>query len=548
MNPNYEAMWNVIEKEVTKRRTETMESNSHIQKRKMFPAAVVFACCMIVAVPATIAGVALNWESLIGGKTITTALDNGFGQRYDLHAKSEGATMTINGVVTDGEKMKVLFSIETPEDVRQYDKIGIKQMAIKDEKSNNIQLSEELKYDPASGKMQVINGTINDLKYDQASGKLLGIYETLNELGDQKKSYTLEAEGLFFKKNKEIALKSGVKVGDVIDTGIKRYPTIQIESIRELNRQLAVRYRITDVTSDAAQGNPHFSLKTSDNRELNSPPTALPNNRPGLLMEQVFDITEKDWDKSELQFVYSEEMKVLPSKWNFKLTVDGKKASEVIYTRKLEISEEEERRLGYRLEELVITPLEIRVGTVTSTLENALENGRTNYESERLLIGDQVVEGTSAMKNYVFNGFESRLVFQSPEWYKDWSKVPMKLLFQDARVSKSDRSDNWVRLQKPSLQKQHMDMKIESFDVRYTYYLDGADLVVESSSDSPNFLAVIESRLRVNDAIVFRKNDPNDYTKYVERFKIADLNGKLELKPYIYSYKDPTNTIEIKLN
>ncbi|MCR8643279.1 DUF4179 domain-containing protein [Paenibacillus sp. N1-5-1-14] len=532
MKPDYDAMWNAIEKEVTKRKLEMKESNSNMQKRKLVPAAVVFACCMIVAVPAAVAGVALNWDSLMGGKTVTTALDNGFGQRYDLHAKSEGATMTVNGVVTDGEKMKVMVSVELPEGVNQSDIIGIKQMTMKDESGNSTKL----------------NGY---LKYDQASGKLLGIYEMKDELKDKKKSYALEAEGLFFINNKEVSLKSGVKAGDIIDTGVKMSPSIQVESLIESNNQLEVRYRIKGDAPTLNNAYLRLGLKTSDGKEINANTTVLPNDQSGLYVSQIFNITAQEWDKAGLYLKYNEETKVIPSKWNFNLKVDGKKASEAIYKRKLVTTKAEQEQTGQKLDQLVITPLEIRIDIQKDPSLVAPKNGRVSYNSARLMIGEQEVKGSFGLKMGEGDKFDEMYAFQSPEWFKDWSKVPMKLLLGDATVSKRDTSKHWMVLNKPTTNKQHVEIRLDGMDIPFTYYLEGKDLVVESDSDSPQFLGISQSVMRSNGTDIYPEyvpSGPSRVKKNVERYKNVDLNSKLELNPGFYYYKDPTNQIEIKLN
>lgn len=68
--------------------------------------------------------------------------------------------MNLNGVVTDGEKMKMLISLDTKTDLSQY--IGIAT-------EKNTMTSE-------SGSEAKVYG---NLEYDPVSKKLLGVYETL---------------------------------------------------------------------------------------------------------------------------------------------------------------------------------------------------------------------------------------------------------------------------------------------------------------------------------------------------------------------------------
>jgi hypothetical protein len=81
--------------------------------------------------------------------------------------------------------------------------------------------------------------------------------------------------------------------------------------------------------------------------------------------------------------------------------------------------------------------------------------------------------------------FEMVYQFESPEWYKDWSPVPMKLILKDAVVTKRDTSENWITLSKPDQNKQSAELKLDGYAIHFTYHTAGKDLVVESESEFP---------------------------------------------------------------
>lgn len=537
LQPNYDTMWTEIEQEVSKRKS-VMEQNSTYHRRKFVPATIVILCFMVIAVPA-FAGVALNWDSLIGGKNVTTALNNGFGQRYDLSVSHEGVTMSLNGVVTDGEKMKMIVSLDSEESPTLYDAVVLERTSIIDE----------------SGTSEKVNGY---LKYDKTSGKLLGIYETKDELQTNKKKYTFEAENLVFYKFKEALLNSSHQVGDVISTGTKQYPNIQIQSVTESKNQLMVRYKVSASSLDGGKGNPHLVLKTKNNGNIEGMITQLPHEGSDLLIEQIFKLTEEEWETADLYFNYIEEAKRVDSTWNFDFTVDGKKASEAIYSRKLQASMELQQKAGMTLENLIITPLKIKVDILQDiSNKRQQEEGTVFYKTVHLTIGDKKIKGEfnfgkvdpkkgiDPKKNAI--GYQ----FESPEWYKDWSPVPMKLMLKDAVVTKRDKTTNWITLSKPSKKKQFAGLKLEGFEIRFTYYMDGKDLIVQSESDSSQFKGIDQSMMRVDGNEVYLESAVRGMVTTntrIERYKIDDMEGILELNPGFYKYSDPSLDMVVNLD
>lgn len=198
------------------------------------------------------------------------------------------------------------------------------------------------------------------LEYDPESQKLIGVYETPDTLKDDKKDYKFEARNLIFYRNQNIPLQSNHQAGDTIDTGVKQYPSIQIESVRHVSNQTIIRYKVAASPSDLGRGNPHLVVSTAG-QENEAIPTIMPNEGSDLFIEQVFNITESDWKEASLHFSYIEEAKRISGTWKFDFKADGQKASEAIYTKKLYNSPEFQEKTGITLDQLVVTPLDIQI-------------------------------------------------------------------------------------------------------------------------------------------------------------------------------------------
>lgn len=120
----------------------------------------------------------IDWDR-IGGRGVASAINNGIGQQYDLQSASSGVTMNLSGVVTDGEKMKMLISLDTSIDLSKYTGFATEKNILKDESDSNAKVYGYLGYDPESQ-------------------KLIGVYETPDTLKDGTKEFTFEAQNLIF--------------------------------------------------------------------------------------------------------------------------------------------------------------------------------------------------------------------------------------------------------------------------------------------------------------------------------------------------------------
>lgn len=524
--PDYDLMWTAIENEAHNRRVNLQTSQKATRQRgKVIPISIVFSCFLLVAIP-VFASVTIDWDR-IGGGSVANALNNGIGQQYDLQSSSSGVTMNLNGVVTDGEKMKMLVSLDTPTDLTQYTGFATEINTMTSEYKSKAKVYGYFGYDPDSQ-------------------KLIGVYETPDTLKDDTKEYTFEAQNLIFYRDRDIRLNSNHQPGDTMITGVAQYPTIHIESVRQDGNQTVIRYKVAASPSDLGHGNPHLVVHTGD-QELDAIPTILPSEDKDLLIEQVFNMTKTDWTDASIHFSYIEEAKRILGTWKFDFKADGQKASEAIYTNKLLTSPEFQEKSRITLEQLVITPLDIQI---LINEEGSLKNGIVHYNIAQLAIGDNIITGVRTLKGNLPESYQHLFQFESPEWYKNWSDVPMKLILKDAVVEKRDTTKNWITLNKPKQEKQYTKLNVDGFDIQFTYYMEGESLIVESQSESPGFRGVNQTTLRINGKEVVPKITPKGMVSTeinVDSYSGIPLDEMIELNPGIYKYTDPDRDVEVKL-
>ncbi|CAM4384602.1 DUF4179 domain-containing protein [Paenibacillus xylanexedens] len=524
--PDYDLMWTTIEKEAHKRRVNLNSSQKSAGYRaKAIPISIIFTFFLLVAIP-VFASMTIDWDR-IGGRGVASAINNGIGQQYDLQSASSGVTMNLNGVVTDGEKMKMLISLDTSTDLSPYSEFATEENTIIGESDARANVYGYLGRDPDTQ-------------------KLIGIYETADTLKGGTKEFTFEAKNLILYRDRDIFLKSNQHTGESMVTGVSQFPAIHIESVRHADNQTVIRYKVEVVSSDLESVNPRLRVHTGA-QVVDAIPTILPSEEKGLLIEQVFDISEADWANANLHFSYVEAAKRLTGTWKFDFVANGKKASEAIYTKKLYTNPEFQAKTGVTLDQLVITPLNLQI---LIDEEGSYTEGIVQYKSIQMIIDDKTITGVQTTKGGRSENNQQLFHFESPEWYQNWSDVPMKLILKDAIVEKRDTTKNWIHLNEPAKQKQYTKLTVDGLEIQFSYYKDGEKLIVESYSKTPSFRGVNQTMLRINGKEVVPEINPQGMTPvkiHIDTYKDIPFDGHIELNPGIYKYSDPDKNVEIQL-
>ena len=312
------------------------------------------------------------------------------------------------------------------------------------------------------------------------------------------------------------------------------------------DNQTVIRYKVEVAASDLESVKPHLRVHTGS-QVVDAIPTILPNEEKGLLIEQVFDISEADWANANLHFNYVEAAKRLTGTWKFDFVANGKKASEAIYTKKLYTNPEFQAKTGVTLDQLVITPLNLQI---LIDEEGSYTEGIVQYKSIQMIIDDKTITGVQATKGGRSENNQQLFDFESPEWYQNWSDVPMKLILKDAIVQKRDTTKNWIHLNEPKKQKQYTKLTVDGLEIQFSYYRDGEKLIVESYSKTPSFRGINQTMLRINGKEVFPEINPQGMTPakiHIDTYKDIPFDGHIELNPGIYKYSDPDKNVEIQL-
>lgn len=526
--PDFEAMWGRIQVQLEASRADTGSmKRTFTLKRKLIPIAVTAS--FLAAVPA-MAGVDLNWERLWSGKSTMNALSIGFGERLNLRVISHGIPLTLAGVVTDDQRTHIPFFLETKE-IPPYDAVRFAKAELTDGSGTGRELLTQLRRDPDEN-------------------RFIGMFQAENSLRNGTENYRVQVKDLVFYRHRQTELtkdpaKSEKRSFTLPGTDFRK---LTVTSVLREGRILTLRYEIETSATATIQSSPGLVLQVEGKTLTPKYGAMLPPTDTGALaLQSTFELSDEQLKSAVLQFTCLEESERLEGSWDFSFRADREKARQAIYRQDLDPAKMANDSV-LEFKELVVTPLEIRLNYRDKVLhDKRLSFPSLRYEKAVLHLGDRDIEGFSRM----LENDDTYLYFDSPEWYKDWSKVPMSLTLSEPFIQDQARDDHMLRLDSPSAKKKTVSTTLGNFPVTFTYYMDKEDLIVESSSPDRNFYGITQTYITSGKKRLMAEMKPrppggNGTNKTIERY--LDIpKGDLFLNPYLYLYTDPSKKVEISI-
>lgn len=537
-SPDYEAMWSRIQRQLEEERVVRSSSSGNQTWRKRLIAAAIAASFLIVfpvMAHYSFGSLENSWDGLWSGKSTTAAINNGLGNRLDLTKTSGGIPFTLHGVVADDKHMNILFTMDTP-DMPEYDAVDF-------------------------GKAELIDGTGKteqpraQFKSDRTNHQLVGLFEADNNLKDKSSSYRLHIRNLRFYKQRNIPLAldpTADSLNKGVIPGAKGFTQLKIVELTRQGSVLTVGYEIAAVEGNPLLDYAGLTLAAGSESIAGKVQSRLlfpkEDGIVRLACQSTFDISDSLLKQARFELSVLEQSGERKGAWDFSFQADKKRAEETIYSTKLKLKENA-GDLSMQLTRMIITPLEIRI-LIEQDQDGEAQASWTSigYEKAALVVGGKEITGRYDVTEDHQHLF---LRFESPEWYRDWSKVPMKLILSNRHVIVQAPEQHYIHLTSPSAAKQTIETTLHRFPVTIAYYKEDKDLIVETSSSDPLFEGITMTRI---DTAADRLVAEPDITplvpgtnKNIERY--VDIPaGDYQLDLYSYRWHEPDKSIEIPIH
>ncbi|WP_281884232.1 DUF4179 domain-containing protein [Paenibacillus sp. YYML68] len=531
--PDFEAMWEKLQAEQQQETLSSGHRRKRVSRRLLLPAIV--AAAMLVAAP-VVAGVSMGWTELFGRIGVKTAVEGGFGSPLDIKISSAGTTLSLHGVVTDDQTLDVLFTMQLPS-LPAYDVMEFEHKTLTTSSGTTLPLDDLIQRKPST----------QSAESGESGHELTGLLEARYGLGKKREQLGLSLRDLVFLRYSEVQLPAApasLQDHDELHSGT-RFGELRIVSVFREKDVYTIRYEVP-VTQEDQRLDPRLSLK-SEGQAMSSYSAVLPSEQEGVSLRQdTYRLTDEELSRAKLHFSYLEKVHTIAGTWETSFTADGRRASQATYRKKLDAALVDPETTMKPME-LVVTPLHIRV--LLENESHSPNRAYLHYDNVELLLNGQTLSG--GLWHTEESGWSYR--FESPEWSKDWSHVPMTLQLSEAWVS-NRANEMWFPLQDVSESKQTIETSLDGFPVTLTYYQQGQDLIVESHSDNAQFRGISQTAVKRDGKAVYPAENPmppggNGSNRRADRYPgLLAEQGTLQLSPGFYSYSVPEKLVRVPIN
>ena len=524
--PNYDAMWEQIERKVSERRGEGAAPAGG-RRRVRAAALIAVAVGSLLAVPA-FARMPLAWDELWQRLGVESAVKSGFGEAIDRTVTSGGVPFTLRGVVADDRQTALLFEMG----VEPGDRVAAFEEAILvGEDGSETPLYEHHSVDE-SGKL---------------SGKLMA-YKGLGR-GGERLELRLKDVVFYEPRRLEVASRAeALAEGTEIELEAGSFSKLTIKTFERTEDLLTIRYEVEMETADDRRAGPSLELSAGGKRVEAMQQTVLPSEREDLLVaESTYRLTDAQAADAAWRFGYLEEVDRAEGDWRVAFESSGSMQAAVAYRKKLSVVRADDYS-WLSLNQLSVTPLSIRVDVEFQ--HTAYQGGEpeVDYRDIDLIVDGQRLEGGLSSPS----AGEWYLNFETPEWREDWSDVPMELLLSDAKVFWLAEPDHLLTLE-PSTERRTIRTELNGYPVTYEYYIEGDRLYLESDSPDERFGGMNQSYIKKGGKKLWSRFEPGPPERVDNRrkewFELKDLpKGELLLNPGTYLTLEPEREERVWLN
>lgn len=465
--PDYDAMWMRMEAELERgsRSAAGGRAASRAHMRKVALATALGAA--LIAVPAY-AAIQYDWSDLLQGREgIQTALAQGLGQEIERSVTRDGMTLTLHTAIIDEGRTLILYSLDGEERNDAFS--GFSKITITNADGKTF---EAYAYAAQSA--------------DSRDNSYLatGYFETDWSPSASSEAVSFSADGITFTTDAETKLAfnasdSGTYRTDVHESGIAQ---VELGAFAQPDGQTLIR--TTLIPESGQEQAPSGSLAAYDRAgKLIQPVKAsmygTPDGSGGFVNQDTFSTTDLLQKGVTYKLLYSKQSEQIDASWGFPLVLDKSKMAHASTRQKLDI-QFGSGETAVQLKQLTITPAQIRIDMDLGQL------GYTPFKEYQLLVDGKAIDLGFRLKSEK-NLKDTVLFTDRPADLQLTADSTIELRARHELLNHKGDLPAPVQLANIDEQKQSLTTSVGGYPVTWTYYKQEGNLIVQTSSEDPNF-------------------------------------------------------------
>jgi len=466
--PDYDAMWMRMEVELERgnRSAAGGRTTSRARVRKFALATTLGAA--LIAVPAY-AAIQYDWRDLLQGREgIQTALAQGLGQEIERSITHDGVTLTLHTAIIDEGRTLILYSLDGEERSDHFS--GFSAITITDADGKAFEAYAYVAQSAESG---------------DDSRLATGYFETDWSPSASSEAVSFSVDGIAFTTNAETPLAfnasdTGIYRTDVHESGIAQ---VELGAFAQPDGQTLIR--TTLIPESGQEQAPSGSLAAYDRTgKLIQPVKAslygTPNGSGGFFNQDTFSATDLLQKGVTYKLLYSKQSEQIDETWDFPLVLDKSKMAHASTRQKLDM-QFGSGETAVQLKQLTITPAQIRIDMNLGKLGHL-----TPFKEYQLLVDGKAIDLGFWLAREKNPG-DVILSLDRPADLQLTADSTIELRARHELLNHKGYLPAPVQLANIGEQKQSLTTNVGGYPVTWTYYKQEGNLVVQTSSEDPNF-------------------------------------------------------------
>lgn len=530
--PDFNKMWDRIEKvedPFPEKLSSTDVRGGH-RARNWRRVTIAASLSALLAAAPVYAAIQYDWGNLLSDRHgIQAALEQNLGQQLEQSVTKDGVTLTLHTAIVDENRTVILYSLDVgkKEDLEFWRVNG---MSMKDEQGNNIEA--EFYYE----------------QWDEEQQRYNGYFESNWVPGKDEANVTLTAAAVqsFTQAEKELPLDSSSPQPQTFELGVEGMKSIEVKPFDQNGDKQLFASAVTFDNPDAKEWTYPQIVAYKGETKINSMPggaMGTPGDNGEYTMKQYFEAAKIPKEGTAYRLQYTKQEQNISGGWSFDLQLNKKLMESGTIKTALNAPLEAGDTL-HSFEQMVITPTQIRV-----TLRAKEKHTQLPYYKYHLEVGGNSLEG-GLFRSPNDDPFLTTIRFERPSGLAIDEQTVITFAGK-YKVTVHDEDKTPLLLKNISAEKQTVIRNTGGYDVKWTYYMQGKDLYIETESDDPHFGGVNQTHIGLgNERIIGRPVTVNfagdGNNKAIDVYK--DFKGtEASIYMFYYTTDEPDKETRVQL-
>lgn len=466
--PDFNKMWDRIEKveaPLPEKISATDVRGGH-RARNWRRITIAASLSTLLAAAPVYAAIQYDWGNLLSHKNgIQAALEQNLGQPLGQSVTKDGVTLTLHTAIVDENRTVILYSVDVGGKAdKEFWKVN--GLSLKDEQGNSIEA--EYNYE----------------QWDEEQQRYNGYFESNWVPGKDEAKVTLTAAAVqsFNQAEKELPLDSSSPQPQTFELGVEGMKSIEVKPFDRNGDKQLFASAVTFNNPDAKEWVYPQLVAYRGSTRVEPLPEAVfgtPGDNGEYTLKQYFKASEIPDGQTTYKLQYTKLERSISGGWSFDLQLSKKLMESGTIKTALNAPLEAGDTM-HRFEQMVITPTQIRV-----TLRAEEQYKQLPYYKYNLEVGGTVLEGYLHLSPDD-DPYLITLKFERPAGLVIDEQTDITFAGK-YKVTNHDDDKTPLLLKNISAEKQTVIRDTGGYEVKWTYYMQGNDLYVETESDDPHF-------------------------------------------------------------